>query len=113
MLRHIHACRRSQALAVARFESVPLPSPLPFRLRRIRHAVLRAPFGQRAHGDGLGDGAVSLARGRLEGVADTEILPFHHLQMFDGSADENVAKLREAVLKRLKAAPAPPEAPKP
>lgn len=59
---------------------------------------------------GLGDGAVSLARGKLEGVADTEVLAFHHLQMFDGSADENVAKLRDAVLKRLTA---PPEAPKP
>lgn len=42
--------------------------------------------------------------------ADTEVLAFHHLQMFDGSADENVAKLRDAVLKRLTA---PPEAPKP
>lgn len=60
--------------------------------------------------NGLGDGAVSLARGKLEGVADTEVLAFHHLQMFDGSADENVAKLREAVLKRLKSAP---ETPKP
>ncbi|MCK6470370.1 MAG: GPI inositol-deacylase [Planctomycetes bacterium] len=62
---------------------------------------------------GLGDGAVSLARGKLEGVADTEVLAFHHLQMFDGSADENVAKLREAVLKRLKAPPPPPERSKP
>lgn len=42
--------------------------------------------------------------------AGTEVLAFHHLQMFDGSADENVAKLRDAVLKRLTA---PPEAPKP
>lgn len=63
--------------------------------------------------NGLGDGAVSLARGKLEGVADTEVLGFHHLQMFDGSGDENVAKLREAVLKRLTAPPAAPEAPKP
>jgi hypothetical protein len=52
---------------------------------------------------GKGDGAVSVERGRLEGVDDVVVLPFSH--SFLGQAPETAAehKLCDAVLDRLKA----------
>jgi len=46
---------------------------------------------------GRGDGAVAIARGRLAGCPDTQVLPFDHL-----GASERSAPLRRAVLERLK-----------
>ncbi len=50
---------------------------------------------------GKGDGAVAVARGRLEGVADTVLLEFDHVSMLGDSPKPGVRKLREEVLKRL------------
>ena len=50
---------------------------------------------------GKGDGAVAVARGRLEGVADTVLLEFDHVAMLGDSPQPGVRKLREEVLERL------------
>ncbi len=52
--------------------------------------------------DGKGDGIVAVKRGRLDGVADTVILPFGHLSC-TGKADcESVKQVQTELLARLK-----------
>jgi hypothetical protein len=72
-------------------------------------------FGARAHAwledldevvEGKGDGAVSVERGRLEGVEDTVLLKFGHLPELTTRGDDDAGRLYEEVLKRLKT-PAP------
>jgi pimeloyl-ACP methyl ester carboxylesterase len=50
---------------------------------------------------GKGDGAVSIARGRLAGVEDTVVLPFNHLTMVHGAATPADKQLRREILRRL------------
>lgn len=52
---------------------------------------------------GKGDGAVSLARGRLEGVKDTVVLPFDHLDITTEKPTPGAAIIEKAVLERLRA----------
>ena len=65
---------------------------------------------------GKGDGAIAVARGRLQGVGDTVVLPFNHVDMMDAPGAEGGDRLRKEILKRLAAtsrAVASPEAPAP
>ncbi len=55
---------------------------------------------------GRGDGAVAIKRGRLDGVADTVVLPFNHLSMLTATETPEAQKLRRAVLERLQDDPA-------
>jgi hypothetical protein len=56
--------------------------------------------------EGKGDGVVAVERGRLEGVADTLVLPFGHLSV-TGKAitgepgSEVVLQVQAAILERL------------
>lgn len=50
---------------------------------------------------GKGDGAVSVARGRLEGVADTVVLPFVHTEMLHLGRTAGQKALRRQVITRL------------
>ena len=52
---------------------------------------------------GKGDGAVSITRGRLEGVEDTIVVPFNHLTMLSGVQTEGERQLRREILERLRA----------
>jgi len=54
---------------------------------------------------GKGDGAVSLARGRLEGVTDTVVLPFIHTEMLHKGQTAQQKALRRQVIQRLLAPP--------
>ncbi len=49
--------------------------------------------------DGQGDGAVSVSRGRLEGVEDTLLLPFDHLA--SDLKSDGVRKLQKEIVSRL------------
>jgi pimeloyl-ACP methyl ester carboxylesterase len=51
--------------------------------------------------DGLGDGAVAVERGRLEGVDDTIVLDFNHGAITTDLTDEVGARLLAAILMRL------------
>jgi pimeloyl-ACP methyl ester carboxylesterase len=51
--------------------------------------------------DGKGDGVVSVASGRLEGVDDVALLHFHHTEPLWDPDDEAVVQLYDEVLKRL------------
>jgi pimeloyl-ACP methyl ester carboxylesterase len=53
-----------------------------------------------------GDGVVSVARGKLDGVSDTVLLGFNHWSVVDRPEDENVATVHREILKRLEAKPA-------
>ncbi len=55
--------------------------------------------------DGAGDGAVSVKRGRLEGVDDTVLLPFSHLALTRKLGTDATRELLEAILARLNEAP--------
>jgi hypothetical protein len=70
-------------------------------------------FGARVHTwlddldevvEGKGDGAVSVERGRLEGVEDTVLLQFRHVPLLATRGPDDVNKLHQEVLKRLKRA---------
>jgi pimeloyl-ACP methyl ester carboxylesterase len=50
---------------------------------------------------GRGDGAVAVCRARLEGVEDTELLPFEHLSIQCGPDETRGSELTAAILKRL------------
>jgi pimeloyl-ACP methyl ester carboxylesterase len=52
--------------------------------------------------DGKGDGAVAVARGRLDGVEDTVVLKFGHCSVFAKTTSTDVEKLRQEILHRLK-----------
>ena len=51
--------------------------------------------------EGKGDGVVAVARGRLEGVSDTVVLPFGHLSVTGEPATDVVRNVQAAVLERL------------
>ncbi len=51
---------------------------------------------------GKGDGAVAVKRGRLDGVQDTNILGFSHLNVLHDTNDPHVKEVYAEVLKRLK-----------
>jgi len=51
---------------------------------------------------GKGDGVVSLARGRLEGVQDTVVLHFSHTSVLRTPADGDERKVHGGILQRLK-----------
>lgn len=51
--------------------------------------------------EGKGDGVVAVARGRLDGVSDTLILPFGHLSVTGEPASDVVRKVQQLVLERL------------
>ncbi|MCC7086800.1 MAG: hypothetical protein IT427_17520 [Pirellulales bacterium] len=48
-----------------------------------------------------GDGVVTVARGRLEGVSDTVLLGFNHWNVVNHPEDETVAAVHREILKRL------------
>lgn len=50
---------------------------------------------------GAGDGAVAVSRARLDGVEDTELLPFEHFTISGNPEEQRVRELRAAILKRL------------
>jgi hypothetical protein len=50
---------------------------------------------------GRGDGAVSVKRGRLNGVEDTVLLDFDHLSMFTQDGSSGLRRLRETILDRV------------
>lgn len=51
--------------------------------------------------EGKGDGVVAVARGRLDGVSDTLVLPFGHLSVTGEPATDVVRQVQAAVLQRL------------
>ena len=51
--------------------------------------------------EGKGDGVVAVARGRLDGVSDTLVLPFGHLSVTGEPATAVVRKVQSAVIERL------------
>jgi hypothetical protein len=51
--------------------------------------------------DGLGDGAVAVERGRLEGVDDTVVLSFRHATISSALTDESSRKLVAEIVERL------------
>jgi pimeloyl-ACP methyl ester carboxylesterase len=51
--------------------------------------------------EGKGDGVVAVARGRLDGVADTLVLPFGHLAVTGEPATDVIRQVQQAVLERL------------
>lgn len=51
--------------------------------------------------DGLGDGAVAVARGRLQGVDDTVVLSFRHTTISSALTDESSRTLVAEILARL------------
>ena len=55
-----------------------------------------------------GDGVVSVARGRLDGVSDTVLLAFSHWNVIDHPEAEVVASVHREILKRLDSKPAEP-----
>jgi pimeloyl-ACP methyl ester carboxylesterase len=54
--------------------------------------------------DGRGDGAVAISRGRLEGVADTHVLPFSHLSVIRDPASDEAALVQDLIVQRILAA---------
>ncbi len=71
-------------------------------------------FGARAHAwladleevvHGKGDGAVSIARGRLDGVNDTVVLAFSHIGVLDVPARGDVREVHQGILDRLRRGP--------
>jgi pimeloyl-ACP methyl ester carboxylesterase len=52
--------------------------------------------------EGMGDGAVAVRRGRLEGVDDTVLLPFSHLAVTRKLETESTRDLLAAILARLR-----------
>ncbi len=48
------------------------------------------------------DGAVTVRRGRLDGVDDVEVLQFNHWSKFSNTGDPTIAAIHTAIAKRLK-----------
>jgi len=55
--------------------------------------------------EGRGDGVVAVKRGRLDGVEDTVVLPFSHLNITEKAETEAVEEVHKLVFSRLKTAP--------
>jgi hypothetical protein len=51
--------------------------------------------------EGRGDGAVSVARGRLEGVEDTVLLSFRHVRGLPGRGGDDLERLHREIIRRL------------
>jgi pimeloyl-ACP methyl ester carboxylesterase len=51
--------------------------------------------------EGKGDGIVAVKRGRLDGVADTVVLPFGHMAVTGEPDDETLQKVQQVVLARI------------
>jgi hypothetical protein len=51
--------------------------------------------------DGKGDGIVAVKRGRLDGVADTLVMPFGHVSVTGEPRDEVGRIVQQAVLERV------------
>lgn len=51
--------------------------------------------------EGKGDGVVAVARGRLDGVSDTVVLPFGHLSVTGEPVTDVVRQVQAAVLERI------------
>lgn len=51
--------------------------------------------------EGKGDGVVAVKRGRLDGVADTLIMPFGHLAVTGEPSNESLRDVQHAVLERV------------
>jgi hypothetical protein len=51
--------------------------------------------------EGKGDGIVAVKRGRLDGVADTVVLPFGHVAVTGEPDDETLQKVQQVVLSRV------------
>jgi len=51
--------------------------------------------------EGRGDGIVAVKRGRLEGVADTLVMPFGHMAVTGEPRDETLREFQQAVLERV------------
>jgi pimeloyl-ACP methyl ester carboxylesterase len=52
--------------------------------------------------DGKGDGIVAVKRGRLDGVADTLVMPFGHVSVTGEPSNEVVRSVQQAVLERVR-----------
>jgi pimeloyl-ACP methyl ester carboxylesterase len=52
--------------------------------------------------EGKGDGVVAVKRGRLEGVADTLVMPFGHLSVAGEPHNEVLRNVQQAVLERVR-----------
>jgi pimeloyl-ACP methyl ester carboxylesterase len=51
--------------------------------------------------EGKGDGIVAVKRGRLDGVADTVVMPFGHMAVTGEPNDETLREFHQAVLQRV------------
>jgi pimeloyl-ACP methyl ester carboxylesterase len=51
--------------------------------------------------EGKGDGIVAVKRGRLDGVADTVVMPFGHMAVTGEPRDETLREFQKAVLERV------------
>ena len=51
--------------------------------------------------EGRGDGIVAVKRGRLDGVADTLVMPFGHMAVTDEPRDKTLREFQRAVLERV------------
>jgi pimeloyl-ACP methyl ester carboxylesterase len=64
-----------------------------------RLEVCRTEFAELAE---PGDGAVTVTRGRLDGVEDVEVFRFNHWSKFSNTSDRAIAAVHAAIAKRLK-----------
>lgn len=53
--------------------------------------------------EGKGDGLVAIKRGRLEGVADTHVLPFSHVAVADDTDDPVTCRVQRMIAERIAA----------
>jgi hypothetical protein len=51
--------------------------------------------------EGKGDGIVAVKRGRLEGVADTLVMPFGHMAVTGKPCNETLRQVQQIVLQRV------------
>jgi hypothetical protein len=51
--------------------------------------------------EGKGDGVVAVKRGRLDGVTDTQVLPFGHLAVTGAATSDSVRGVQHLVLERV------------
>ena len=51
--------------------------------------------------EGKGDGVVAVKRGRLDGVADTLVMPFGHMAVTGEPTSDELRDVQQAVLERV------------